>query len=1171
MSQLVLKFLGSPEVRCDSRLVAFPTRKALALLIYLAAEGGVHSRDKITALLWPESGATQGRTALRTTLTILRAALGTAVAHLAATRDSLRFQMDTEVDLDLLSLHAAARATRQLPLAASADRGGSAQPLLAQLQNAADRYRSDFLDGFSLSDAPEFDNWASVQRETWHRNATHVFDWLSQLQLDGGEPMNAIETAARWIARDSLNEAAHRRLMLSHFTAGDRSAALHAYAACCAILERELNAEPSPDTEALAQRIRIQPPASRADAATSRTTSAKTPLVGRAAEHLELVSAYRLARRNQPQAVLLEGEPGIGKTRLAQDFLTWAAAQGAEVLHGRAFEIGGQVPYQIVIDALRFMWSKSAGGHASGESFAPAAPLSRSLSIVWLAELTRLLPELRDHYPDVPAPLPLNEGEARARLFEAVARLGQALAERAPAHSIVLFLDDLQWADAASLDLLAYAGRRWAAANTPILLIFAARSEDTAQINDWLLALSHELPLTRRMLFLLSFADTVQLIRTLGVESLVRPDALAGFGQQLFADTQGHPFFIIQTLKSLSEGDEYTLRTGVPTGVRDLIRARLSRLSSYAMVLCQAGTILGAGFDFDRLCSVADMNERDGLPALEELLRRGLLREIGLGASQSIPTYGFSHDRIREVADADLSAARRRVLHRRALEAGGILPAELVRHALAAGLLERAFHLSLRAGEEAVEVFALRNAIAHYDQANALMAQLHVPIADRCTLYLARGRTYELASEWEAARTDFQNLLALAREMRHAGIESTALTRLAAVAARGSFDLHTAATLLQEAKQIAEQQHDTVSLIEIEANLAQTHLYLWNVQGLIAHAEHALGLARDLAQPELIARCLNMLAYAGTISSQWETMAVQAEEARSLYAQHANRFMEADCLALISAGRTHSGRLREGIEAGRAAFDICRKLESDWGQANSAWYLAHALLEAGAYTQALEVAHMGVAAARGTAHPPLLMFNLAILGRIHRTLFALDAALEAHLECQAIAQALPQPLVVEWAATELCADYAEVGDWHMAYVQVQRALPIRTANPTVTPFAGQTRWYETEALIRGGDITTALEDVQRFDRQIGGRDRYRIAYLRAMAVLTPGETDQANAYRQAAVALAKSINLPGELWVLYAGLGQASQAAAIVQSLATAIDDEAIRARFLVEASRRYQ
>jgi predicted ATPase len=939
-------------------------------------------------------------------------------------------------------------------------------------------------------------------------------------------------------------------------------------------LQRELNAEPAPETEALADRIRRERVSDSSHPVTPSPPHpfTESPLVGRAAEHLDLVAAYRLARKKQPQIMLIEGEPGIGKTRLAREFVAWASAQGAEVLHGRAFEIGGQIPYQVMIDALRFRLSGGARAQESAETVvASAPPLPNALSAVWVAELARLLPELRDHYPDLPAPLPLTEAEARARLFEAVARLGQALAEHTPAHVVVLFLDDLQWADAASLDLLAYAIGRWAATNVSIMLLFAVRSEDIAQLDDWLIRLARDLPLTRQLLQPLSFADTQQLMQMLGADSLVEPEARARFGQQLFADTQGHPFFVIQTLKSLSEAGEQAWRAGVPTGVRDLIRSRLSRLSTNANTLCHAGSVLGAGFDFERLCRTAEIGERAGLAAIEELLQRGLLREIGPADWRLAPTYVFAHDRIREVAYADLSAPRRRVLHRRALDVGGLPPAELARHAQAAGLLDRAFHLHIAAGDEALHVFALRNAIAHYEQADALVPQLEVSVADRCALHLARGRVYELANDWGAARAHFQAVLALARETHHAGLESTALTRLAAVAARGSFDLQTAASLLQEAQQVAERQNDKTSLIEIEANLAQTHLYRWDVRGLIAHAERALMLARELARPEHIARCLNMIAYAGTISSQWETMAAQAEEARALYAQLGDRLMEADCLALISAGRTHSGRLREGVEAGRAAFGISRDVESNWGQANSAWYLAHALLESGAYTEALEVIQIGVAAARSAVHPPLIVFNLAILGRLHRTLFALDAALEAHLECQAIAEALGQPLLLEWAAAELCADYAEAGDWQAAYAQAQRALPIRAANPTVTAFAGQTRWYETEALLRSGDLASAVADLQRFDKQIDDRRRYRIAYLRALAVLRQhqGEIDQPNAHRRAAVELAEAIGLPGELWQLYAELGQARQAAEIVQSLATAIGNQTLRARFLAAASRQ--
>src|SRR5262249_16244284 len=147
---------------------------------------------------------------------------------------------------------------------------------------------------------------------------------------------------------------------------------------------------------------------------------------------------YRAACHTQAQVVALIGEAGIGKTRLATEFLRWTAAQGADRLQGRAFETGGWLPYQPLVDALRRRLEQE---HAPDDL----------LSDVWLVELSRLLPELRDRYPDLPLPTSdLGEAEARTQLFEAITRLFQALAELAP---LVLFLDDLQWADAASLDV----------------------------------------------------------------------------------------------------------------------------------------------------------------------------------------------------------------------------------------------------------------------------------------------------------------------------------------------------------------------------------------------------------------------------------------------------------------------------------------------------------------------------------------------------------------------------------------------------------------------------------------------------------------------------------------------------------------------------------------------
>jgi hypothetical protein len=238
--------------------------------------------------------------------------------------------------------------------------------------------------------------------------------------------------------------------------------------------------------------------------------------------------------------------------------------------------------------------------------------------------------------------------------------------------------------------------------------------------------------------------------------------------------------------------------------------------------------------------------------------------------------------------------------------------------------------------------------------------------------------------------------------------------------------------------------------------------------------------------------------------------------------------MVADNLALISAARTHTGRPRAGIEAGQAAYAIACELENDWAKANCTFYLAHALHDVGDEAEALAIAQAGVAAARAAGHPPLLAFNLAMLGRVLRGQQVWDQALAAHQECRAIGEALHQPLVLEWAAVELCADYASRGDWPSAHAQALAALPLRAHYPAVTPFAGQLRWYETEALIRGGDLALAQQDLALFDSQVGGRRRYRLTYLRAAAVLAAALGQPAWPFLSQALALAQEMELPGE-------------------------------------------
>src|SRR5205085_3861744 len=285
------------------------------------------------------------------------------------------------------------------------------------------------------------------------------------------------------------------------------------------------------------------------------------PLVGRAASFGQLVASFQQARRGQPQAVLLVGEAGIGKTRLASEFVAWARAQGAEVLSGQAFEMGGRLPYQPLVEALR----------PRLEADNPPEDL---LEALWLAELSRLLPELRVRYPDLPAPTE-DELAAKGLLFEAVVRLFDALARRAP---LVLLLEDLHWLDGASLDLLRYLGHSWSRHGSPVLLLGTLRPEGlelNPQLSAPLADLGRELPLSQVSLQPLSKPETIHLVQAIvgqgapspqcegerrehGPAQPSRPGAapapererpLVALGEVLFAQTGGQPLYLLETLK----------------------------------------------------------------------------------------------------------------------------------------------------------------------------------------------------------------------------------------------------------------------------------------------------------------------------------------------------------------------------------------------------------------------------------------------------------------------------------------------------------------------------------------------------------------------------------------------------------------------------------------------
>lgn len=1217
MRHLSLAFLGSPQARLEGRVLTFSTRKTLALLIYLATEGGLHTRETITTLFWPDSDPRRARATMRRTLSYLRDGLG-GEQHLTIEGDTLGFNSKSDFDLDLNILHAAWNLARVAPPPTAAQ-DDPHPPMRVQLQDAIALYRGDFLAGFSLTDAPEFDDWVSLQREVWHRKLDVVFDRLSQVQSEGGDIENALETTSRWVAHHALNEAAHRRLMQLHFAAGDRAAALQAYTTCQTILAKELDARPAPETEALAERIRHTTPPHRArrpagETLTSTWLPGDAPLIGRETEYSHLVAAYYTARRGRIQVVTLEGEAGIGKTRLATDFLSWAASHGADLIQGKAFQSGGRLPYQPLAQALR---SRLAQENAPDDL----------LTDVWLVELSRLLPELRDRYPDLTL-LAAIEGEAaRLRLFEAVARLGQALAERAP---LIIFVDDMQWADTASLDLLHYVGGQWAESGSPVLLLLCLRAEDLAansSLTHWLAGLGRDLPLTRLTLKPLTAEDTLKLVHYLSTgqnwpSATPHPSPnLDQFTRWLFTETGGQPFYMMETLKVMVERDLLKLRLNeaglwtidvgtalaetaalsglniIPPGIREVLRSRLERLSPLTVELLVAGAVLGHRFTFEHLCQVGGLEENAGLPALEEALANHLLQEEPGEVSYSPGRpYVFTHDKIRDVVYTEASEARRRVFHRRALEVLQTITApaaELAHHALAAGLPDAAFRFSLEAGDQALRLFEVKMAITHYEQARHQLSIINdqLPISNLqspvtnlqspiSNLYLNLGRAYELSGNFEMARDVYQTMLAFARTLNEPNIICAALNRLATVTAQGLNDIETAAALLREALTIAEDAGDRAGLAETEWNLANMSVHSGDPETSLPHGKRALTLARELGQQELTARCLNVLAYAETISGQWPEGEVHADESRALYVALGNRELEADNLCLVAKARINCGRPQAGIAAARAAQQISLDIENRWGQANSAKYLALGLLECGQYGQALVAVQGGVATAQASGYAPLLAFNLAVLGCIYRAMLALEKALVVHLELLEINETLASRLFTKTAVSELSADYALAGEWEAAHTYAQQTL---AARDNTLLHGGLNKWLEIEALLRAEDVALARQEVQRFGARFENNRRYRIPYLRSLAVLAEwdGSREQAIAHLQEALALAEEIGLPGEEWQILAKLGELyqesgnvdrarevwSKATETIQSLAATIDDEDLRTAFLATTS----
>lgn len=486
--------------------------------------------------------------------------------------------------------------------------------------------------------------------------------------------------------------------------------------------------------------------------------SLRPPFVGRRQELATLLGRLDLAGQGEGNAVLITGEPGIGKTRLLHELGDLASARGALVLSGRAYELDGQPPYlpfsEALCDYVRRRGVAALAGHLGSDA----------------ARLVALVPELRQQVPEL-APVAGSADEyARFALFEAVTGCLRSIARTAPA-GLLLVLEDLQWADAASLLLLQYLAQRLA--GVPLLLALSARTsarDRTQPLQETLATLAREGSTERLRLTALGEDAAACLIA--GITGVAPAPSVAAALQR---ESTGNPFFLTELVRhlqsehrDLTDPDAVTAGWGMPDSVRDVIARQLARLSPETDRLLQAAAVLGDGFSAAELGAMAGSAPLPLLEGLDEALAAGLLHEEG-------ERYHFGHALVRQTLETTLRLPQRQQLHLRAAEAlarvhalnlDPCLGAVAGHYRLAGALADPATALAYmrRAAAAAEAVFAWEAAAEHL-LAAAVIAESSA-LADECQygdLLLALGEMQRRTGDRQAARATFRRAGALAR------------------------------------------------------------------------------------------------------------------------------------------------------------------------------------------------------------------------------------------------------------------------------------------------------------------------------------------------------------------------------------------------------------------------
>ena len=747
ISTLHIHLLGEFLLVADEEPVTtFEMPRLQSLLAYLLLHRGVpQSRTHLAFLLWPDSTDQQAHTNLRKALYLLRQTFPYVDSFIYISRQSISWEPSTQQVTWILDVQDFKSAIEKAEQAEQAQNMTAMRKAIAQ---AVDLYRGELLPSC-------YDKWILPERDRLRQSFFKALERLIVLLEQERDEEAAISAALKLLRYDPLHEETYRHLMRLYAVQGDRTSALRMFHTCATILERELGTVPSEATREMYQRL-MQTDASPPAMLSTSTFGTVASFVGREREWAKLLQEWRTIAGGSRRVVMISGEAGIGKTRLAEELRSWVNRQGLITASALCYEASGSLAYAPVT-----AWLQADG--VQTQLF--------TLPDIWFTEVVRLVPELQVQRPDLSNPGPLSQRWQQQHFYEALARA--LLSVRQP---LLLLLEDLQWCDAETLEWLHYLLHFDPLSR--FLLVGTVRLEEMMAdhpLQSLLLGLRREGLVTEISLDALDLNEMTSL-----AESLVGQRLNMQLVDSLYRETEGNPLFLVETVRAVEWREEkiggkvenaiksLSFR-GLPPSVQAVIETRLAQLSPQARELAGVASVIGRAFPLAVLAHASGRDEDSLVRDVDELWQRRIIREQGR------EDYDFSHDKLREGAYISLSNARRRLFHRRVAEALEIVyvatldsvSGQVAVHYEQAGLPQQAFPYYQRAGEVAAMRYAHTDALSSFQHALSLLGDSVIVPSQReqqnsmkASLNESMGNVFHLTGRHDEARQAYQSALA---------------------------------------------------------------------------------------------------------------------------------------------------------------------------------------------------------------------------------------------------------------------------------------------------------------------------------------------------------------------------------------------------------------------------